>query len=99
MPAPAAIRANARREMPVIGTEYPSRSARHSAVSGQPRVGIANEMARGDHPRRTPFYDVRVLSCRLASSIHILWLCIAIYVLAAVAAVIGFVMTFRDYSF
>jgi hypothetical protein len=61
-------------------------------------------MARGDHPQRTPFYGVCLLSCAflscwLASSIHILWLSIAIYVLAAVAAVIGFVMTFRDYSF
>lgn len=39
------------------------------------------------------------LSCWLASSIHIQWLSIVIYVLAAVATVIGFVMTFRDYSF
>jgi hypothetical protein len=39
------------------------------------------------------------LSCWLASSTHIVWLSIAIYVLAAIAAVIGFVMTFRDYSF
>lgn len=61
-------------------------------------------MARGDHPQRTPFYGVCLLSgaflsCGLASSIHILWLAIAIYVLAALAAVVGFVMTFRDYSF
>jgi hypothetical protein len=35
----------------------------------------------------------------LASSIHILWLSIVIYVLAAVPAAVGFVMTFRDYSF
>jgi hypothetical protein len=61
-------------------------------------------MARGDHPQRTPCHGVCLLSgaflsCCLASSIHILWLSIAIYVVAAVAAVIGFVMTFRDYSF
>jgi hypothetical protein len=61
-------------------------------------------MARGDHPQRTPFYGVCLLSgaflaCWLASSVHILWLSIAIYVLAALAAVVGFVMTFRDYSF
>jgi hypothetical protein len=61
-------------------------------------------MARGDHPQRTPFYGVCMLSgalvsCWLASSIHILWLSIVIYVLAAVAAAVGFVMTFRDYSF
>jgi hypothetical protein len=61
-------------------------------------------MARGDHPQRTPFYGVCLLSgaflsCWLASSIHILWLSITIYALAAIAAVIGFIMTFRDYSF
>jgi hypothetical protein len=60
-------------------------------------------MARGSHPQRTPFYGVRLLSgaflsCWLASSIQVLWLSIAIYVLAAIAAVLGFVMTFRDYS-
>jgi hypothetical protein len=39
------------------------------------------------------------LACWLASSINILWLSIVIYVLAGIAAVFGFVMTFRDYSF
>lgn len=61
-------------------------------------------MARGDHPQRTPCCGVCLLSgaflsCWLASSIHILWLSIGIYVLAAIAAIIGSVMTFRDYSF
>lgn len=61
-------------------------------------------MARGDHPQRTPFYGACLLSgaflsCWLASSIDILWLSIAIYVLAAIAAGAGFIMTFRDYSF
>jgi Flp pilus assembly protein TadB len=61
-------------------------------------------MARGDHPQRTPFYGVclligALLACWLASSLHTLWLSIGIYVLAGVAAVCGFVMTFRDYSF
>jgi hypothetical protein len=61
-------------------------------------------MARGDHPQRTPFYGVCLLagaflSCWLASSIHILCLSIAIYVLAAIVAIIAFIMTFRDYSF
>jgi fumarate reductase subunit D len=41
----------------------------------------------------------RVSGVLLASSIHILWLSIVIYGLAAIAAVVGFVMTFRDYSF
>jgi hypothetical protein len=66
---------------------------------------VADDMARGDHPQRTPFYGVCLmmgafLSCWLASSIHLLpWLSIAIYVLAAITAAAGFVMTFRDYSF
>jgi hypothetical protein len=34
----------------------------------------------------------------VASSIQILWLSIAIHILAALAAVVGFIMTFRDYS-
>jgi Flp pilus assembly protein TadB len=67
-------------------------------------AGITSEMARGDHPQRTPFYGVCLLSgaflaCWLASSINILWLSIVIYALAGIAAVFGFVMTFRDYSF
>jgi drug/metabolite transporter (DMT)-like permease len=61
-------------------------------------------MARGDHPQRTAFYGVCLLSgaflsCWLASSIRILWLSIVIYVLVAIAAGVGFVMTFRGYSF
>jgi hypothetical protein len=45
-------------------------------------------MARSDHPQRTPFYAVCLLSgaflsCWLASSIHIGWLSITFYVLAA----------------
>jgi ribose/xylose/arabinose/galactoside ABC-type transport system permease subunit len=61
-------------------------------------------MGRGDHPQRTPFYGVCLMSggflaCWLASTIRIRWLAIAIYVLAGIAAVIGGVMTFRDYSF
>jgi hypothetical protein len=60
--------------------------------------------ARGEHPQRTPFYGVCLLSgaflaCWLASSINTVWLSIVIYVLAGLAAVFGFVMTFRDYSF
>jgi hypothetical protein len=43
-------------------------------------------MARGDHPQRTPFYGVCLLL-------------VVIYVLAAIAAVVGFAMTFRDSSF
>jgi hypothetical protein len=36
-----------------------------------------------------------LLSCWLASSIPILWLSIVVYVLAAVAATVGFGLTFR----
>lgn len=75
--------------------------------SGWRFVGRANghreEVARGDHPQRTPFYGVLLLSaaflsCWLAAEIHILWVSIVIYVLAAIAAGAGFIMTFRDYG-
>lgn len=60
-------------------------------------------MARGEHPQRTPFYGVCLLSaaflsCWLAASIHVHWLSITIYVAAAVAAFIGAIMTLRDYG-
>lgn len=60
-------------------------------------------MARGEHPQRTPFYGVCLLSaaflsCWLAASVSATWLSITIYVVAAVVAWIGFLMTFRDYS-
>jgi hypothetical protein len=58
-------------------------------------------MSRGDHPERTPFYGVCLLagaflSLWLASSVSILWLSIAIGVLAVLASGAGFLMTFRD---
>jgi uncharacterized protein (DUF2062 family) len=61
-------------------------------------------MARGEHPQRTPFYGACLmcaafLSCWFASTLDIAWLATTIYVAAAIAAVVGFVMTFRDYSF
>ena len=66
------------------------------------RQGVAPTMARGEHPQRTPFCGVpafrRLLSCWLAASVSATWLSIAIYVVAAVIAWIGFLMTFRDYS-
>ena len=60
-------------------------------------------MARGEHPQRTPFYGVCLLSaaflaCWPAASVHTAWLAAIIYVLVAVVAAIGFLMTFRDYS-
>jgi hypothetical protein len=102
MPAPAAIRPNARRETPVTGSKYPPRYRSHlrDAANAGPagfspaQAGITSEMARGYHPQRTPFYGVCLLSgafsaCRLASSIHILWLSIVAYVLAVIAGVCG----------
>jgi hypothetical protein len=52
-------------------------------------------MARGEHRHRMPLYRMclmsgALLSCWLASLIHILWLSIVIYVLAAIAAIVGF---------
>ncbi|OFJ53287.1 hypothetical protein [Mycolicibacterium grossiae] len=60
-------------------------------------------MARGDHPQRTPFYGacllaIAFLSCWWASSVQQVWLSVVIYVAAVVLALVGFVMTFRDYS-
>jgi hypothetical protein len=59
-------------------------------------------MARGTHSQRASFFGVclscgAILSGWLASSIPILWLSIPIYVLAAIAAVAGFVITFRGH--
>lgn len=61
-------------------------------------------MARGDHPKRTPFYGALMLfgafmACWLAASIDITWVSVVIYIVAAVVAGAGFLMTFRDYSF
>ncbi len=61
-------------------------------------------MARGDHPKRTPFYGALMLFAAfmgtwLAASVHIVWLSVAIYILAAIVAAAGCLMTFRDYSF
>ncbi|HEX5142763.1 MAG TPA: hypothetical protein VFW21_02720 [Mycobacterium sp.] len=60
-------------------------------------------MARGDHPQRTPFYGVCLitiafLACWPAASLHTAWMSGTIYALAALTAWIGFLMTFRDYS-
>ena len=66
-------------------------------------TGNAGDMARGDHPERTPFYGVCLLAGAflalwLASAVPILWLSITIGVLAVVASGAGFLMTFRDLS-
>jgi hypothetical protein len=79
------MRPKVRREMPVIGSEYPSRCP--------PHIG-GFVAAAGGNSESGAF-----LSCWLASSIHIMWLSIGSYVLAAITAIVGSVMTFRDYSF
>jgi hypothetical protein len=60
-------------------------------------------VARGDHPQRTPFYGVCLLmlafgACGLASITHPAWAAAVIYVAAAAVAMVGTVMTFRDYG-
>lgn len=60
-------------------------------------------MARGDHPVRTPFYGVLLsaaafLSCWVAAVITVTWVAATIYIVAAIAAGIGFVMTLRNYG-
>ncbi|KAA0020172.1 hypothetical protein FOY51_21490 [Antrihabitans cavernicola] len=61
-------------------------------------------MARGDHPKRTPFYGaclmiLAFLSIWPAATVDELWLSICLYVFAVVAGLAGCLMTFRDYSF
>jgi hypothetical protein len=79
------MRPKVRREMPVIGPEYPLRC--------RPHIG-GFVAAAGGNCESGAF-----LSCWLAASIHIPWLSIGSYVLGAIAAIVGSVMTFRDYSF
>ncbi len=60
-------------------------------------------MARGEHPQRTVFYGVSLiaaafLSCVLAATFDIGWGAVVVYVAAAIAAAVGFVMSFRDYG-
>jgi hypothetical protein len=61
-------------------------------------------MARGDHPMRTPVYGVLLIYAALflfglGSSVHVRALSIGLYALGIVTAGIGWLMTFRDYSF
>lgn len=60
-------------------------------------------MARGDHPQRTPFYGVVLIMAALAVAMNVhritsVPLQVPVYVLAALTAMVGFVMTFRDLS-
>jgi hypothetical protein len=61
-------------------------------------------MARGDHPMRTPVYGALLIYAALflfwlGSSIHVRALSIGLWAVGIAAAGIGWVMTFRDYSF
>ncbi|NLU83770.1 hypothetical protein [Rhodococcus sp. HNM0569] len=61
-------------------------------------------MARGDHPQRTPFYGVVMIIAALLAAFFVYradpapWVQVIVFVVAAVVAAVGFVMTFRDYS-
>ncbi|WP_169813246.1 hypothetical protein [Nocardia jejuensis] len=57
----------------------------------------------GAHPQRTPFYGVLLLITFMiaglwARDLPWLWLRVVVFAGLVVMAVIGFVMTFRDYS-
>lgn len=65
--------------------------------------GNAGTMARGEHPQRTPFYGVCLMIgafgiCGLAPIAHPGWVAALIWIGAAAVAMVGFVMTFRDYD-
>ncbi len=60
-------------------------------------------MARGEHPRRTPFYGALMmiaawLTAAWVSYLDTAWLKVTIFVICGAVTLIGFVMTFRDYS-
>ncbi|MEO6880779.1 MAG: hypothetical protein ABI181_07510 [Mycobacteriaceae bacterium] len=60
-------------------------------------------MARGDHPMRTPFYGVLLIAgamvgATVAQAQAPLWLQVVVYVVAVPAALVGFVLTLRDYG-
>jgi hypothetical protein len=81
-----------------------SSGAEHARAGGHPPERSPRDAGHRTHipakPVTTPAQRPKCrLACWLASSINTLWLSIVIYVLAGLAAVFGFVMTFRDYSF
>ncbi|GAA5065927.1 hypothetical protein [Nocardia callitridis] len=60
-------------------------------------------MARGEHPRRTPLYGALMmvaawLAAAWASTFDATWLKGTVFAICAAVALIGFLMTFRDYS-
>ena len=61
-------------------------------------------MARGDHPRRTPVYGgLLIIAAMVGATVvwvnHLPgWVTTAALILALLAAIIGWLMTFRDLS-
>jgi UDP-N-acetylmuramyl pentapeptide phosphotransferase/UDP-N-acetylglucosamine-1-phosphate transferase len=61
-------------------------------------------MVRGDHPRRTPVYGGALIIAAMVGATVVWanhlpgWLTTALLVLAVVAAIAGWLMTFRDLS-
>lgn len=73
------------------------------AVLAAASSGNAVAVARGEHPQRTPFYGVCLLiaafgMCVLASMAQPVWVSALIWIGAAAVAMVGFVMSFRDYD-
>ena len=61
-------------------------------------------MGRGDHPERTPIYGGALMVgamivATVVTAVGVpVWLRVAVYLVALVAALAGFVLTFRDYG-
>jgi len=61
-------------------------------------------MARGDHPERTPFYGgLLIIAAMVASTVVSLTgtpavVRVPVYLVSLVAALVGAVLTLRDYS-
>ncbi|WP_169815465.1 hypothetical protein [Nocardia yamanashiensis] len=57
----------------------------------------------GRHPKRTPFYGVLMLLTVMITGLWVrdltvTWLRITLFIVLFAVALVGFVMTFRDYS-
>jgi hypothetical protein len=61
-------------------------------------------MARGEHPERTPVYGgLLAVAALIAATAVTVWstplaVRIVVYVIGGIAATVGFLMTFRDYT-
>jgi UDP-N-acetylmuramyl pentapeptide phosphotransferase/UDP-N-acetylglucosamine-1-phosphate transferase len=61
-------------------------------------------VARGEHPERTPVYGGALMVGAMVVATVVTavgvpaWVRIAVYLVALVAALVGFVLTFRDYG-